>query len=279
MSRTRLWRGNGRLAEVGSRPETHFRHRRSASGLKSPLLVPFLPKNLAERSHSCRLPSPHDGHTMIPRILPSATKGRVTLTPPVWKRDASASPGVKARKVLPRLPVPPLRSTLDKYLQSIKPFLLQDNLRGVSTFDSAYEQRVQWAKEFETGIGATLQARLVGTRCFLPIFAVPIAPHLMYDDFQPWTKHHHIIGSMITSGYGRHISNGGHHCSSTRTGGLSSKMTLRYRNPPRKGCRRRSLVYLHGRSAEALRLYIMPLCTKIPSPSMSVCFYQPAFMA
>lgn len=106
---------------------------------------------------------------MVPRILSSATKKRVTLSPPVRKRDTSTSPGagIKAPTVLRRLPVPPLRNTLDKYLQSIKPFLLQDDLRGVSAFDSGYEQRVQWAKEFETGIGATLQARLIGTHCVL----------------------------------------------------------------------------------------------------------------
>jgi hypothetical protein len=103
------------------------------------------------------------------RTLSSTTRKSVSLTPLVRKRDESTSQsvGVNARTVLPRLPVPPLRSTLDKYLQSIKPFLLQDDLRGVSTFDTAYQQRVQWAKEFETGIGAILQARLVGMRYFL----------------------------------------------------------------------------------------------------------------
>ena len=88
----------------------------------------------------------------------------------------SPSVGVKARRVLPRLPVPPLRSTLDKYLQSIKPLLREDDLRGVSAFASAYQQRVQWAEEFEMGIGATLQARLVGTRRFLSTFTCPLHP-------------------------------------------------------------------------------------------------------
>lgn len=156
---------NSRKSE--QRSISFVRHRRSASGFKSFPLVSFLPGNLAETSRSRPLPSPHDGHAMLPRILPSATK-RVTLNPQIRKRDASTSPGVgvKGRMVLSRLPVPPLRSTLDKYLQSIKPLLLEDDLQGVSTFASAYQQRVQWAKEFETGIGATLQARLVGT-CYI----------------------------------------------------------------------------------------------------------------
>lgn len=101
---------------------------------------------------------------MIRRTLSSTTKKSLSMTPLARKLDASTSQsvGVNARTVLPRLPVPPLRSTLDKYLQSLKPFLLQDDLQGVSTFDSAYQRRVRWAEEFETGIGATLQARLTG---------------------------------------------------------------------------------------------------------------------
>ena len=115
---------------------------------------------------------------MSPQTPPSdVTMNGVTLDPPVSEPDPSTNPGVgvKPPTVLPRLPVPPLRSTLDKYLQSIKPLLLEDDLRGVSAFASAYQQRVQWAKEFEMGIGATLQARLVGTSYFLSIFTVPIS--------------------------------------------------------------------------------------------------------
>lgn len=122
--------------------------------------------NLAETADSRPLPSSHDGNAVMLRALSSMTKKSVSLTPPVRKRDASTSHGVsvKARTVLPRLPVPPLGRTLDRYLQSIRPFLLQDDLRGGPDFESAYQQRVRWVKEFETGIGATLQARLVGTR-------------------------------------------------------------------------------------------------------------------
>ena len=116
---------------------------------------------------------------MSPQAPPSdPTKNGVTPNPPVSKPDPpkmSPSVGVKARRVLPRLPVPPLRSTLDKYLQSIKPLLQEDDLRGVSAFASTYQQRVQWAKDFEMGIGATLQARLLGTRCFLSTCTVPIS--------------------------------------------------------------------------------------------------------
>lgn len=61
---------------------------------------------------------------------------------------------------LPRLPVPDLRKTLDRYLQSIKPFLREDEARGLSLFESSYEQRVQWADDFEKGIGSLCQHKL-----------------------------------------------------------------------------------------------------------------------
>lgn len=63
---------------------------------------------------------------------------------------------------LPRLPVPDLRKTLDKYLTSIEPFLRQ----SVSTpedFSAAYQLRKKWADDFHAGIGRELQERLVGT--------------------------------------------------------------------------------------------------------------------
>jgi hypothetical protein len=164
MGRTRLWRGNDlrKYRKSESRAEKHLRQRRSHPSPKPSLPSP---ENLAE-SHPPTLQP--DGTTMIPRTLSPATKRRVIPAQAVRKRDVSTSPGVgvQARTVLPRLPVPPLRSTLDKYLQSIKPLLRQDDLQGVSAFNPAYERRVQWAKEFETGIGATLQTRLVGTHLF-----------------------------------------------------------------------------------------------------------------
>jgi len=176
MSWTRLWRGNGQRTYVGSlhRKDALRQHRSAPATSWSNTFPPFLPDILAEASRTPPLASPHDGYAMIPRTLPSAAKKRVILSMPVRKRDASTSPevGAKARAVLSRLPIPPLRSTLDKYLQSIKPLLLQDDLQGVSAYDPAYQRRVEWAKKFETGAGATLQARLIGIH-YLPTTAVP----------------------------------------------------------------------------------------------------------
>lgn len=66
------------------------------------------------------------------------------------------------RLVLSRLPVPDLRKTLDRYLTSLEPFLLEDEARGGPSFRTAYAQRAQWADEFASGIGRVCQERLIG---------------------------------------------------------------------------------------------------------------------
>ncbi|KAF4597238.1 hypothetical protein EYR40_007690 [Pleurotus pulmonarius] len=62
---------------------------------------------------------------------------------------------------LPRLPVPPLRKTLDRYLKSIEPFLLEDEAKGGQPFYDALALRTKWADEFERGIGTVCQERLL----------------------------------------------------------------------------------------------------------------------
>ncbi|KAK7050876.1 hypothetical protein VNI00_004988 [Paramarasmius palmivorus] len=62
--------------------------------------------------------------------------------------------------VLPRLPVPDLRKTLDKYLKSLEPFLLEDAARGEVQYEDAYALRKKWADDFYSGIGKTCQERL-----------------------------------------------------------------------------------------------------------------------
>ena len=62
-----------------------------------------------------------------------------------------------------RLPVPTLRHTLERYLDSLEPFLHEDERRGGMSFSSAYALRERWAAEFESGIGGTLQERLLGS--------------------------------------------------------------------------------------------------------------------
>ncbi|KXN88606.1 Carnitine O-acetyltransferase, mitochondrial [Leucoagaricus sp. SymC.cos] len=71
--------------------------------------------------------------------------------------QTSATPKIP---YLPRLPVPDLRKTLDKYLTSIEPFL-RESERSSQGFSAAYQLRKQWADEFYSGIGSVLQERLV----------------------------------------------------------------------------------------------------------------------
>ncbi|EGN98888.1 hypothetical protein SERLA73DRAFT_54801 [Serpula lacrymans var. lacrymans S7.3] len=62
---------------------------------------------------------------------------------------------------LPRLPVPDLRKTLDRYLKSLQPLLKEDEARGGLPFELSYKKRLEWAAEFEEGIGRTCQRRLL----------------------------------------------------------------------------------------------------------------------
>ncbi|TDL25783.1 acyltransferase ChoActase/COT/CPT [Rickenella mellea] len=62
---------------------------------------------------------------------------------------------------LKRLPVPPLRQTLDGYLKSLEPFLLEDAARGGPSFEESMRLRQIWADEFEHGLGKVCQERLL----------------------------------------------------------------------------------------------------------------------
>ncbi|TFK21193.1 acyltransferase ChoActase/COT/CPT [Coprinopsis marcescibilis] len=79
------------------------------------------------------------------------------------RSTSTTSPAAKKAKLplLPRLPVPDLRGTLDKYLASLEPILLEDEKRGGMSYQSGYTLRKKWADEFEQGIGKVLQDRLI----------------------------------------------------------------------------------------------------------------------
>ncbi|KZP00530.1 acyltransferase ChoActase/COT/CPT [Calocera viscosa TUFC12733] len=65
------------------------------------------------------------------------------------------------QRSLPRLPVPPLRQTLDKYLKSLEPLLEEGELAGEGSKNEELQKRAAWADEFEKGIGRELQERLI----------------------------------------------------------------------------------------------------------------------
>ena len=71
-----------------------------------------------------------------------------------------ASTVTRAR--LPRLPVPDLQKTLQKYVTSLEPFLLEYEAKGLAKHEEARALRAQWAEDFERGIGRVLQERLHG---------------------------------------------------------------------------------------------------------------------
>lgn len=68
---------------------------------------------------------------------------------------------------LPRLPIPPLKDTLKRYLKSLEPFLLEDAAKGGQSYEDALRERVAWAKEFEDGLGRVCQQRLIGAPFYL----------------------------------------------------------------------------------------------------------------
>lgn len=93
----------------------------------------------------------------ISRPVPFMSKRRVSDVSP----STSASTAPKPLR-LPRLPIPPLRDTLDRYLQSLEPLLLEDETHGGPPASESMCVRIKMAEEFERGIGKTCQERLVG---------------------------------------------------------------------------------------------------------------------
>jgi len=73
------------------------------------------------------------------------------------------APGAKPRtfdetRNLPKLPIPTLQSSLDRYVTSLRPFLLESN-----ELDKGLEERRELARSFaEDGLGIKLQERLKG---------------------------------------------------------------------------------------------------------------------
>ena len=102
--------------------------------------------------------------TTFHHVLVSTVKTRHPLvsmtTSGSLRRTFSAS--TDRPTFLPRLPVPELRQTLSKYLQSLIPLLQEDEARGGASWQSALQERQQWADEFERGLGAKCQERLYG---------------------------------------------------------------------------------------------------------------------
>lgn len=79
-------------------------------------------------------------------------------------------------KSLPRLPVPPLEASLEKYIKSLRPFLLDQAAKEGENqhwVEKELDKRREMAKDFERGLGRVLQERLKGNI------------HLLFPSFRP----------------------------------------------------------------------------------------------
>ncbi|KZS94267.1 acyltransferase ChoActase/COT/CPT [Sistotremastrum niveocremeum HHB9708] len=79
--------------------------------------------------------------------------------PPVARRAFQSTSTPK--RPFPRLPVPSLHHTLEQYLRSIDPFLDDTSLTGHKIKSDAVCERQAWLQDFETGVGARCQERLL----------------------------------------------------------------------------------------------------------------------
>lgn len=140
------------------------------------------------------------------------------------KRSVSNTTPSSKPLQLPRLPVPPLRDTLDRYLKSLEPFLLEDEARGGASFRESMDTRQAWAKEFELGLGQTLQERLMVRLQSKSVIRKSTRLTHIYCK-QSSIKLLHTTGLMITSGLRRRILNGARLCRSIQTGGWPIRMT------------------------------------------------------
>ncbi|GAA5828338.1 hypothetical protein JCM11251_006204 [Rhodosporidiobolus azoricus] len=79
---------------------------------------------------------------------------------------SSSTPTFAHQKSLPRLPIPTLSSSLDKYIKSLRPLLLEQarkDGKGEEWVEQESEKRREWARDFaeaEGGLGRVLQERL-----------------------------------------------------------------------------------------------------------------------
>lgn len=88
--------------------------------------------------------------------------------------QSSRSLSAMSAQKLPRLPLPHLHKTMAKYLDSIQPVLLQDELDGGAPFSAAFEERQKLVQSFLSGPGKVAQARLRALD--------DVSPHNWLDD-------------------------------------------------------------------------------------------------
>ena len=90
------------------------------------------------------------------------------------RRGRRTSMSTMAALKLPRLPVPDLPKTLAKYMESIQPVLLQDELDGGPPFTEALKKHEDIMRSFLNGPGQVAQRRLLALD--------KVSPHNWLDD-------------------------------------------------------------------------------------------------
>ncbi|CAE7076446.1 unnamed protein product [Rhizoctonia solani] len=88
----------------------------------------------------------------IPSLLPRCRRMFALYSP----RRSERTPTFANQRGLPKLPVPALRPTLDRYLKSLEPLIAESGQN-----DLEMQKRVKMAEEFERGIGKLAQVRLI----------------------------------------------------------------------------------------------------------------------
>jgi hypothetical protein len=89
------------------------------------------------------------------RTLPRNTRMFALYSPLRYEH----TPTFVYQRDLPKLPVPKLRSTLNRYLKSLEPIIAEASGSNATV---EMQRRVKMAEEFENGIGRLAQARLIG---------------------------------------------------------------------------------------------------------------------
>ncbi|CAO1632887.1 unnamed protein product [Sympodiomycopsis kandeliae] len=99
---------------------------------------------------------------------PLSTSSRVMFALTPYRGAAGTQPPktFSRQRQLPRLPIPPLQATFEKYIKSLEPVFLQKEALGElkgSTAQQELDKRRQWAQELlkEGGLGDRLQHRLI----------------------------------------------------------------------------------------------------------------------
>jgi len=132
------------------------------------------------------------------------------------------------QKELPRLPIQTLDASLDKYLRTLRPFLLDQadaEGHGQDWVDKELDQRRQWAADFvkQGGLGKVLQERLKGASSFL--WVNPLRRRAAGEltrataPSQTSTASRRATGSTTTSGSRSRTTRGACRFRSTATGG------------------------------------------------------------